>query len=186
MAVVCKPATPARWKDVEALFAQDSTCSGCWCMWIRKRSAEYRKGYGAGNKKDLKALVKSGAAPGILAYEKGKPVGWAAVAPREQYRRLETSRILKPVDEKPVWSAPCFFTAKEARGKGVTVSLLIAAAKLAKSKGGRILEGYPVDTKGKKLPSGFVWWGLAPAFRKAGFKPVLRRSKTRPIMRKAL
>lgn len=43
-----------------------------------------------------------------------------------------------------------------------------------------------MDPKGKKQPAGFVWWGLAPAFRKAGFKEVLRRSKTRPIMRKKL
>lgn len=186
MSLVCKPVTPARWKDLEALFEKDSTCSGCWCMWIRCTAAEYRRNLGAANKRAMKALVKRGETPGLLAYEDGRPVGWAAVAPRERYKRLETSRILKPVDGKPVWSAPCFFTAKEARGKGVTVALLKAAAAHAKKKGARLLEGYPVETKGRKLPAGFVWWGLAPAFRAAGFKEAARRSKTRPIMRKAL
>lgn len=186
MSLVCKPVTPARWKDLEALFERDSTCSGCWCMWIRSTAAEYRRGFGAGNKKAMKALVKAGKTPGLLAYDGRTPVGWAAVAPREQFKRLESSRILKPVDARPVWSTPCFFTAKEARGKGVSVVLLKAAAAHAKKKGAKLLEGYPVETKGDKLPAGFVWWGLAPAFRKAGFKEALRRSKKRPIMRKAL
>ncbi len=186
MALTCKPATPARWKDLEALFEGNGVCRGCWCMWNRLPSAEYRAGYGAGNKKAMKALVKSGKTPGILAYDGKTPVGWAAVGPRPGYRRLDTSRVLKPVDEKPVWSAPCFYTAKEARGKGVTVALLKAAAAHAKRKGAKLVEGYPVDTRGKKAPAAFVWWGLAPAFKKAGFKEVLRRSKNRPIMRKAL
>jgi GNAT superfamily N-acetyltransferase len=186
MALVCKPATPGRWKDLESLFEQDTTCSGCWCMWIRLPSAEYRKGFGAGNKAAMRKLVKSGAKPGVIAYQEGRPVGWAALAPRAAFRRLENSRTLKPVDGEPVWSVPCFFTAKEARGQGATVALLKAAAKQATSAGAKVLEGYPVDTRGKKLPAGFVWWGLAPAFRKAGFKEALRRSKTRPIMRKTL
>lgn len=134
----------------------------------------------------MKKLVASGAPTGLLAYEGGKAVGWAALAPRETFRRLETSRVLKPVDDKPVWSTPCFFTAKEARGKGVTAFLLKAAAAQAKKNGAAVLEGYPVETKGEKVPDAFVWWGLSGAFKKAGFKEAARRSKTRPIMRRAL
>lgn len=186
MAIVCKPLTPARWKDFEALFSGDRTCSGCWCVWNRVSAAEYRAGWGAANKRRMKAIVDSGEVPGLLAYDGREPVGWAAVGPRETYKRLERSKVCAPPDDEPAWSLPCFFTGKRARGQGVSVALLKAAAAYAKKKGARLLEGYPVDPKGKKQPAGFVWWGLAPAFRKAGFSEVLRRSKTRPFMRKAL
>jgi hypothetical protein len=74
MALTCKPVTPARWKDMEALFEGNGVCRGCWCMWNRLPAAAYRAGYGAGNKKAMKALVKAGKTPGLLAYEGGKPV----------------------------------------------------------------------------------------------------------------
>lgn len=186
MALRCEPLTPARWKDFEALFGPKGACAGCWCLWNRQTAAEFRAGRGEGNKKAMKALVKADEVPGLLAYDGGKPVGWAALGPRPVYKRLERSRALKPVDERPVWSLPCFFTAKEARGKGVTVALLRAAAAYARRRGASLLEGYPVDTGGKRAPAAFVWWGLLPAFRKAGFEEAARRSRTRPIMRLAL
>ncbi len=49
--------------------------------------------------------------------------------------------------------------------------------------GGKILEGYPVQARGSKLPAVFAYTGLASAFRRAGFRECARRSPTRPIMR---
>ena len=186
MKLTAKPLTPGRWKDLEALFGPRGACAGCWCQWIRLPRKEFSAIRGAGAKRAMRALVRSGKPTGLLAYEGKTPVGWAALAPREDFRRLEKSRVLKPLDDAKVWSTPCFFTAKDARGKGVTPFLLKAAAAHAAKKGARILEGYPVDTKGKKVPDAFVWWGLAAAFEKAGFKEAGRRSKTRPVMRRAL
>ncbi len=181
-----KPLTPARWKDFEGLFGPRGACAGCWCQWIRLPRKEFAAIRGAGAKARMKKLVKAGEPTGLLAYHGKKAVGWAALAPRENYRRLEKSRILKPVDDKPVWSVPCFFTAKEARGQGVTTALLNAAAAHAAKSGAKMLEGYPVETKGKKVPDAFVWWGLSGAFEKAGFEVAARRSKSRPIMRRAI
>ncbi|MDP3541986.1 MAG: GNAT family N-acetyltransferase [Elusimicrobiota bacterium] len=181
-----KPLTPSRWKDFEALFGPRGACAGCWCLWNRQTAAEFRANRGAKNKRHMRAIVRAGEVPGLLAYEGKRAVGWAALAPREAYRRLETSRVLKPVDGRSVWSVPCFFTAKEARGRGVTTALLEAAAAYAAKKGATMLEGYPIDTRGKKAPAAFVWWGLLPAFTRAGFKEAVRRSRTRPIMRRAL
>lgn len=185
-ALVARPLTPARWKDFEALFGPNGACAGCWCQWIRMTRREFRAKRGAGAKRAMKKLVASGAVPGLLAYDGKKAVGWAALAPRAEFKRLETSRVLKPVDGEPVWSAPCFFVAREARGRGVTAVLLEAAAARARRAGARILEGYPVETRGKKTAPAFLWWGAASAFRKAGFKEAARRSKTRPVMRRAL
>jgi GNAT superfamily N-acetyltransferase len=130
----------------------------------------------------MKRIVDSGKVPGILAYAGGEPVGWCAVATREAYPRLARSRILKPVDDQPVWSVVCFFIAKPYRQRGLTRRLLQAAVEHVRKNKGRILEGYPVEPK-KNMPDPFVYTGLASAFRKAGFKEVARRSETRPIMR---
>lgn len=152
-------------------------------MWWRLSRAQFNKQKGEGNRKAMKKIVDSGEVPGILAYSDGLPVGWCAVAPRERFILLENSRILKRVDDKPVWSVVCFFVAKPFRKDGISLKLLKAAIEFAKKKGAKILEGYPVEPKKKKVPDLFVYHGLASAFRKAGFAEVLRRSETRPIMR---
>jgi hypothetical protein len=59
---------------------------------------------------------------------------------------------------------------------------LRAAIEYVKERGGKIVEGYPVEPV-KAQPDVFVYTGLASAFRKAGFVEVLRLSETRPIMR---
>jgi GNAT superfamily N-acetyltransferase len=176
------PLTSERWADFEKLFGKHGACGGCWCMSWRLKRSKFVKNKGEGNKKAMKDIVDSGETPGILAYVNKEPVGWCSVAPREVFPALERSRVLKRVDDKPVWSVVCFFVAKPFRRKGVTVKLLRAAIEHVKRQGGRIAEGYPNDLE-KVLPDVFVYTGLVSAFRKAGFVEVLRRSKNKPIMR---
>jgi GNAT superfamily N-acetyltransferase len=154
-------------------------------MWPRLVRAEFEKHKGLGNKKAMKHIVVSGRPPGILAYSGPEPVAWCALAPRETYVVLASSRVLKPVDDRPVWSVVCLFVAKPYRNRGVSARLLEAAASYARTEGARILEGYPAEAKGK-LPDAFVWRGLPSAFSKAGFVEAARRSPSRPIMRKYL
>jgi GNAT superfamily N-acetyltransferase len=154
-------------------------------MHWRRSAAEYERGKGKGNRDALRRLVAGGATPGLLAYSGGAPVGWCAVAPREAYPRLERARVLKRIDDRPVWSVVCLFVAKECRRRGVSVALLEAAAAFAASRGARILEGYPVEPRGA-MPDPFAWTGTAAAFRAAGFREAARGSPTRPIMRRAL
>jgi GNAT superfamily N-acetyltransferase len=152
-------------------------------MWWRLKRSEFEKRKGAGNKRAMKAIVRRGEVPGIIAYAGKQPIGWCAVAPREDYGTLERSRILKPVDDRPVWSVVCFFVDKAYRGTGVSVELLRAAVAHARRHGARIVEGYPVEPKQDRMPDAFAWFGLASAFERAGFEEVARRSPTRPIMR---
>src|SRR5688572_10778890 len=154
------PLTPDRWDDLVRLFGPKGACGGCWCMWWR-------------------------AAPGVLAYDGDEPVAWCAIAPREAYPRLERSRVMAPVDERPVWSVTCFFVARDHRRRGLTVALLRAAARFAAERGARIVEGYPIEP-GARQPDAFVYTGLASAFLAAGFEEVARRSPTRPVMRRAV
>lgn len=152
-------------------------------MWWRLTRDEFERQKGEGNRRALQRIVDSGEVPGILAYAKGQPIAWCAVAPREVYPRLERSRVLKRVDDKSVWSIVCFFVAKPFRGKGVSLRLLKAAVDYVASQDGRMVEGYPVEPKKAKMPDAFAYGGLASAFRKAGFVEVARHSETRPIMR---
>ena len=105
------------------------------------------------------------------------------MAPREDYPSLERSRILKPVDETPVWSISCLFVRKDQRRKGLSVELLHAAVGHVKKQGGKVVEAYPIEPKSDNVPDPFVWNGLASAYLAAGFKECARRSPTRPIMR---
>jgi GNAT superfamily N-acetyltransferase len=127
--------------------------------------------------------VTSGEIPGLLAYDDRRPVGWCSVAPREKFSALERSRILKKIDETPVWSITCFFIEKDYRRKGLSILLIKAAVDYVEGQGGKVLEAYPVEPRKKNMPPVFVWTGLAAGFAKAGFVECIRRSETRPIMR---
>lgn len=177
-----EPVTPKRWGDLETLFGERGACAGCWCMWWRLPRSKFVAQKGEGNRKALKRIVASGAIPGLIAYHEGEPIGWCALASRSDYPRLANSRILREVDEQPVWSITCFFVARPFRRRGVTGKLLEAAITYAKKRGARILEGYPVDAKAQSADT-FVYTGLASTFLGAGFKEVARRSPTRPVMR---
>jgi len=174
---------PQRWADFEELFGPRGATGGCWCMWWRLTGKEFNAQKGEGSRRAMKAIVDSGRVPGILAYHEGHPVGWCSVAPREEFPRLGRSRILKPVDNEPVWSVVCFFIAKSYRRRGVARRLLQAALEYVRDCGDRIVEGYPVEPKKSGIPDLFAYHGLASMFRSAGFKEVARRSETRPIVR---
>lgn len=176
------PLTSDRFADFERLFGPRGATGGCWCMYWKLRGKAFGENKGEANHQMQKSVVDAGTVPGLLAYADSQPIGWIAVEPRGAYPRLAHSRILQPVDDQPVWSVTCFFVEKKFRRRGVTVSLLKAAVEYARAKGGRIVEGYPVESDGKS-PDVFVYTGTASAFQKAGFEEVARHSPTRPIFR---
>lgn len=177
------PLTLERWADFENLFGPRGACGGCWCMLWRLKRADFDRQKGDGNKQAMHALVAAGESPGILAYHDGQPVGWCAVARRADYPTLERSRVLKPIDDQPVWSISCLFVAKGWRNRGVSVALLKAAVEHVRRQGGNVVEGYPVEPRNVRMPDVFAWTGVPAAFRRAGFVEVARASATRPIMR---
>jgi GNAT superfamily N-acetyltransferase len=176
------PATPGRWPDIERLFGNRGACGGCWCMSWRKPKREFESDKGARNREALRAIVAAGPPPGVLAYSGSEPIGWCAVAPRSVYVRLASSRVLKPIDDAPVWSVSCLFVAKPYRRQGLSADLLRAAADFVKTQGGTIVEGYPAAPK-DYLPDAFVWTGLPGSFRAAGFRKTRGGSASRPIYR---
>jgi GNAT superfamily N-acetyltransferase len=177
-----KPLKRNLWTDFEELFGPRGACAGCWCMFWKLRGKAFEEVRGYETRQMHKSIVDSGVPTGLLAYLHGEVVGWVAVEPRIAYERLAHSRVLKPVDDQPVWSVTCFFVAKRFRRQGIAVELLKAAVHHVRSQGGTIVEGYPVETS-ETMPAPFIYTGTASAFQQAGFQEVARRSPTRPIFR---
>lgn len=183
---VC-PVTPDRWDDLVDLFGFDrGGYSGCWCMWWRQTAKEYDRDHGAPNREAMRGLVGEGREPGLLAYRDGRPVGWVSVAPRDEFGRLDRSRVLGRVDEEEVWSIVCFYIDRSHRRSGVGRALLDSAVRLARERGARWLEAYPVDLEATtaEKASAELFTGSLGMFEDAGFEEVARRSPSRPIVRR--
>ncbi len=178
-----QPLTADRWPDFEELFGPRGAYGGCWCMWWRSTRREFEERQGAGNRQAMKAIVESGQTPGILAYHKGKAVGWCSIAPRESYESLERSPVLKRLDDRPVWSIMCFYVAQGHREKGVGQALIQGAVEYVKSQGGQVVEAYPTQPRTDRLPPISSFMGVPAMFEKAGFVECTRPSKSRVIMR---
>jgi ribosomal protein S18 acetylase RimI-like enzyme len=184
-----KPLTPARWPHLEAIFNAKgcSVARGCWCMCYRRsgRRAPPPSGTTVAetNRRDLKALVDAGEFTGLIAYRGRTPVGWLSLGPRESYAKLRRSPVMKPVDDRPVWSIICFVVPAEFRGAGVARALLDGALAFARKRKVRLLEAYPVDKRGRSHDD-FMWFGAKSMFDKAGFVEVARRKPARPVVRR--
>ncbi len=177
---------PANWDGFAEVMGEKGGCGGCWCMLWRQSAAEMAAQKGAGNKAAMKSVFAGDIAPGLVAWDGKRPVGWISVAPRAEFPRLARSRVMAPVDEVPVWVVSCFLIDKAYRRQGLSVAMLEAAADFAQSHGAPALEGYPLETDNPNYTPVYAWVGLAPAFRRAGFSEIARRSENRPVMRRAL
>lgn len=190
VALQIHPLTPARWPDLEALFAARGCAQAraCWCMYYRlsgpgsdlsgaSQGASERRG-------KLKALVDAGKPPGLLGYRNGVPVGWVSLGPREDFAKLARSPVMKAVDTQPVWSVICFVVPPQYRGQGVARALLDGAIRYAASQGARLIEAYPVDKPGRTDADG-LWFGTKSMYDAAGFSEVARRKPERPVVRLA-
>lgn len=136
-----------------------------------------------GNKEAMQNLVFRNNPTGILAFFEGLPIAWCAFAPREDFLKMEKSRVHKRIDNQPVWSIPCFFVAKNFRRQGISVELLKGVISYAKAQGIKIIEAYPTIPTTETLPDSFAWIGLYKSFERAGFEIVDRTSKNRPMVR---
>jgi ribosomal protein S18 acetylase RimI-like enzyme len=176
-------ATADRWTDMVTLFERrgkrgghrNTPAYGCWCMYWRDRTVEH----GEKKKRAMEKLFRSGREPGLLAYENGEPVGWVAVARREEYTPLLRSPQYRPRDGgggPDVWSIVCFTIDKYARRKGIASALLDAAVEQAFAHGATSVEAYPHVAK----PLDYM--GNIDLFRRAGFASVWDANK-RAIVR---
>lgn len=179
-----EPLTKRNWEHLTSLFGEKGACGNCWCMYYRLKKKDFDEGkLSGGNKEALKKIVWSGKPTGIIAFYKEQPVAWCAFAPREDFMKLENSRVHKRIDDKAVWSIPCTFISKAFRRKGISVILLKGVVQYAAFNGIKIVEAYPTIPTQERLPDSFAWIGLYKSFERAGFEIVDRTSKHRPMVR---
>jgi len=179
-----EPLQKGNWNKFVNLFGDKGACGNCWCMIFRLGKSDFLKGkIDDGNKVAMKNIVWTNKPTGILGLYQGKAIAWCALAPREDFIKLENSRVHKRIDNKNVWSIPCFFIHKGFRRNGVSVELLKGVIKYAKENGIKIIEAYPSIPTQEKIPDSFAWIGLFKSFERAGFQIVDRTSKNRPMVR---
>ncbi len=179
-----EPVTRNNWPGLLELFGPRGACGNCWCMYYRLSKSDFLEGKtDDGNKEALKDLVWYNKPVGLLAVYQGQAIAWCAFAPREDFIKLERSRVHKRIDQLPVWSIPCFFVHKDFRRQGVTVELLKGVIQYARQKKIGIIEAYPTIPTKVPLADSFGWIGLFSAFEKAGFKIVDHTSQNRPMVR---
>jgi GNAT superfamily N-acetyltransferase len=167
MVIEVRPATV--FDDVKTLVGPkrpDSTV--CWCLSYRipaKQNVSLR----GGERGELaRQLVGQDPPPGVLAYDGGDPVGWAAVHPRAD-TGFARSRRIPHVDDQDVWSVWCLRVRPGHRGQGIAHHLLAGAVALARTYGAPAIEGYPVDNGGSRVDLTMAYVGTRKLFEDAGF-----------------
>jgi GNAT superfamily N-acetyltransferase len=178
--------TRKNWKMFETLMGERGGCGGCWCMAFRVPRKEFDEQKYDGNKNAMKEIVARKEPVGLIASVDGEPIGWIALAPREVYWRIEHSRSLKRIDDKPVWSITCFFVKKEYRRTGVSNILIRGAVEYAEQHDITMLEAYPTIPYSEKIPDAFLWTGSLSVFVRNGFTVVQRNGKSRAIVRREI
>jgi GNAT superfamily N-acetyltransferase len=182
-----RPLTPARMADLAVLFGEGGDPKWCWCAYYRVRGMSWTNSTPESNRSVLENAVRTTArrhrAPGLVAYRDGEAVGWVSLGPREDYDRLEHSKVYARIDDAPVWSIVCFVVGRRARGQGVASALLDAAIAYATDRGATILEAYPAQTDGGRIPAASAYHGTLSMFQRAGFEVVAKRqfNRTTPV-----
>ena len=127
---------------------------------------------GGGNRElAMRRLCERQHPPGVVTYSDGVPVGWCNIGPRAEITPLTRSRLIRPVDDVPVWSIVCVVVRPGHRRRGVTGRLIEGAVAYAASHGAPAVEAYPVDPDGRMdLVMAFV--GTKSMFERAGFHVV--------------
>lgn len=167
MVIEVRPATS--FEDVRAIVGpKRPDANVCWCLSYRIPSKQNQALHGTERGELVKQLVTEDPPPGVLAYDGGEPVGWAAVHPRAD-TSFATNRRIPHVDDQDVWSVWCIRVRPGHRGNGISHALLAGAVELARSYGAPAVEGYPVDNGGKKVDLTMAYVGTRKLFEDAGF-----------------
>jgi len=178
-----RPLGRDNWADFDRLFGPRGAYGGCWCMWWRCSRREFEAHQGEGNKARFHALVAAGLPTGIIAYRENAPIGWCAVAPRADLISLNRSRVLKALDDRPVWSITCLFVERSQRRQGIAQGLVLAALDFVRQHGGSCVEAYPTVVGKSDAPPVSSYMGTPSLFERAGFRLVASPSAKKQIWR---
>jgi GNAT superfamily N-acetyltransferase len=186
-------ANEASWEDLQTVFGTRGPAARCQCQRFKLRP---RESFASSPVEERASRLRlqtdcghpgSGTTSGLVAYLDGEPVGWCAVEPRSAYAGLVRNQRVPWVGraedrtDDTVWAVTCFFTRVGFRRRGVSRALARAAVELARERGARAIEGYPITTKNVLLEELLV--GTESVFADAGFTEVSRPTLRRVVMR---
>jgi GNAT superfamily N-acetyltransferase len=192
-AVSVVPANEASWDDLQAVFGR-GTATKCqcqriklgdrawWDMPVEERAHRLREETDCGH-------PEADGTSGMVAYLDDEPVGWVAVEPRANYRRLRGSSVpwagrTEDPDDRDIWAIVCFAIRPGFRGQGLTRPLTKAAVEYAQAHGAKAVEGYPMVPKpGQNVSWGEMNVGSRNTFVAAGFREVSHPTTRRVVMR---
>jgi GNAT superfamily N-acetyltransferase len=187
------PANEAAWDDLQAVFGR-GTAAKCQCQRIKLGDGEWfgmpveERAYRLRQETDC-GNPKADGTSGMVAYLDGEPVGWVAIEPRANYRRLRGSPVpwvnrIEDPDDPGVWAIVCFAIRPGYRGQGLTRPLAKAAVAYARAHGAKAVEGYPMLPKpGQTVSWGEMNVGSRNTFVAAGFHDVSHPTTRRVVMR---
>jgi hypothetical protein len=176
------PATPARWGDVLAVLGAGGE-QGCYCQAPRGFDTAATRAAVGGRRELLRQQLAWDPPPGMLAYVDGEVAGWCGFGVRGSLPRLDHSRTIPALDDRPVWAILCFNIRVGYRRRGVAAALLDGVVAYARASRAPGLEAYPIDPEGGRVDSSFGYVGITTMFEKAGFRRLLQtdaRSDRRP------
>jgi hypothetical protein len=164
------PVTPDRIDDFAAVANPNRRTTHCWCLSHRLAAKEIEE-LGAGSREQaFRALCAREHPPGVIGYADGEPVGWCSIGPRAENTRLTKSKLIRPIDDVPVWSIICVVIRGGHRKQGHTTPLIEGAVAYAASRGAPAVESYPVDPGAGRIDLTMAFVGTRAMFEKAGFE----------------
>ncbi len=171
------------WGEFERLVEKhNGIWGGCWCTAFhpkspdRGKSAELTKLY-------KKRLVTEDKAHAALIYDGDICVAWCQFGPPHELPNIYHKKEVESKMTMPDWRITCIFVDKDYRKKDLSFVALNGAMVLIGKLGGRIVEGYPQDTQGKKISNSFLYNGAKQIFERAGFEYEGKKGKNHCIMR---
>lgn len=165
------PVTPDRFDDLADVINPNRRETHCWCLSHRVGAKEIEQLGGGSREQAMRALCERDVPPGVVTYRDGTPVGWCNIGARSDIPRLVQSKLIRPVDDVPVWSIVCTVVRGGHRRQGVTQQLIEGAVQWARSQGAPAVEAHPVDPDGRMdLTMAFV--GTRAMYERAGFEVI--------------
>ncbi|WP_091234733.1 GNAT family N-acetyltransferase [Microbacterium sp. 3J1] len=172
--ITTEVATTARWDDVQRALTGGGDGASCQCIWPMLSNKDWDMTTTPQRTEMFRDEIDQGPPPGLIAYVDGDAAGWIRIGPRTRQARVPRTRMIaaastEPFDDESVWAVTCFVVRKEHRGQGLNLELLRAAVDYARRSGARLIEGYPVDTKGSKQRANDLFHGTLGTFLAIGF-----------------
>jgi len=165
------PVTPDRFEDFADVINPNRRATHCWCLSHRINAGEIEELGGGSREAAMRRLCARDHPPGVVTYRDGTPVGWCSIGPRTEIPRLAGSKLIRPVDDVPVWSIICVVVRGGHRRQGVVGHLLEGAVAYAAAAGAPAVEAHPVEPSGR-MDTTMAFVGTRSMFEKAGFSVV--------------